>query len=291
MTGLPTVYQNIISLSRYSRFLPERQRREIWGETVDRFINYITKKVAENTVITTEITQKLQEIKQAVLNLEVMPSMRLLMTAGEACERDNVAAFNCSFEEMNGSRDSLYVLTPEMIKAGLEQPVRIYISKPICFDEGMYVLLCGTGLGFSCERQIIASLPIVGHKLGRGMYKPTEENYPGVPATELSEYDENTNKIIVADSKYGWASALRILITELYNGNFNVTWDLSKIRPAGTPLKTFGGRASGPGPLNTLFTYCVEVFKQASGRKLNSIEVHGLICKIAEVVVVGGVVS
>ena len=228
-------------------------------------------------------------LREAILNLEVMPSMRLLMTAGEACERDMVAAFNCSYAEMNGSGETLHVLTDEMKAAGMEEAVKISVSNPICFDEIMYILLCGTGVGFSCERQVVFSLPVVGHKTARSIYARNNKNFPGVERNELSTFARKENKIIVADSKYGWASALRVLITELYNGNFDIKWDLSKIRAAGSPLKVFGGRASGPQPLNDLFNYCVSVFSSASQRKLTSIEVHGVVCKIAQVVVVGGV--
>lgn len=231
----------------------------------------------------------MKTIKQSMLDLDLVGSMRAVMSAGVACDRDNVAAYNCSYREMNGSGEKLYVLTDEMKDAGFDEPVAIHISSPICFDEVMYVLLCGTGVGFSCERQVVANLPTVGHKTPRNIYKKTQANYPGVDKDDLSSLDRAENKINVADSKYGWASALRILIVELYNGNKNITWDLSKVRAAGEPLKTFGGRASGPEPLNDLFNYIVNVFNAANLRKLTSIEVHGIVCKIAQVVVVGGV--
>lgn len=280
---LPSVYQSIIHLSRYSRYQEDVKRRETWEETVNRLCRYLQLKAGP------VVDGVIDELEEAILNLEVMPSMRLLMSAGVACDRDNVAAYNCSFREMNGSGEKLHVLTDEMKEAGLETPVAICISSPICFDEVMYILLCGTGVGFSCERQVIANLPTVGHKLPRNIYEHNDKNFPGVPSDELSTYDRTTNQILVADSKYGWASALRILIVELYNGTQNITWDLSKVRAAGTPLKTFGGRASGPEPLNDLFTYIVNVFGGANLRKLTSIEVHGIVCKIAQVVVVGGV--
>lgn len=280
---LPSVYQSIIHRSRYSRYLPEEKRRETWEETVDRLMGYISKIVPGISPDTRF------DLKTAILNLDVMPSMRLLMTAGVACDRDNVAAYNCSFREMNGSGEKLYVLTEDMKAMGFDEPVAICVSSPICFDEVMYVLLCGTGVGFSCERQVVANLPIVGHKTPRNIYKRTSVNYPGVNKEDLSIYNKSENKILVADTKYGWASALRILIVELYNGNTTITWDLSKVRKAGEPLKTFGGRASGPEPLNALFNYCINVFNIANNRKLTSIEVHGIVCKIAEVVVVGGV--
>jgi len=273
-------YSTFIALSKYARWLPEKQRRETWEETVNRYIDFWVNKG--------KITEEEgQELYDAIYTLEVMPSMRALMTAGVALDRDNVAGFNCSYKAIEGLGEGLEVYTDEMYEAGIEAPITINISKPIDFDESMYILTCGTGLGFSCERQYISNLPTIGHKLPRKTYKISKENYPGVPVEELSTIDHNT--IRVADSKYGWASALRILIVELYNGNFWVNWDMSEIRPAGEPLKTFGGRASGPDPLVTLFSYCREVFKKANKRKLTSIEVHGIICKIAEVVVVGSV--
>lgn len=281
MNKLPSVYQTIIHKSKYARYIEELGRRESWEETVDRLITYLGK--------TTNWAFPANDLRNAILKLEVMPSMRLLMSAGEACERDNVAAFNCSYAEMNGSGESLEVFTDEMKEAGIDSPVTIHVATPICFDEIMYILLCGTGVGFSCERQVVASLPVVGHKLGKKIYQRTDENYPGVAKNELSVFSRKENTINVADSKYGWASALRILIVELYNGNFNIKWNMSKVRPAGTPLKTFGGRASGPEPLNDLFNYCTSLFVAANDAKLSSIQVHGLVCKIAEVVVVGGV--
>lgn len=286
---LPSVYQSIIHLSKYSRYIEELSRRETWEETVERLISYLGVKINHIPDTGPNISNTLEELREAILNLEVMPSMRLLMTAGVACDRDNVAAYNCSYSEMNGNGASIDVLTSEMEAVGFDAPITINVSTPICFDEVMYILLCGTGVGFSCERQVIANLPVVGHKLPRSIYKRNQANYPGVDSDELSTFNRAQNKIFVADSKYGWASALRILIVELYNGNTNLSWDLSKIRPAGTPLKTFGGRASGPEPLNALFTYCCTVFNNALGRRLNSLEVHGIVCKIAEVVVVGGV--
>jgi ribonucleoside-diphosphate reductase alpha chain len=277
-------YSQFIALSKYARWLPEKSRRETWEETVKRYIDFFQNKYYS------KISPKVWvELEDAIYNLEVMPSMRALMTAGPALERDNVAGFNCSYRQAGGSGEKLKVLTPEMEEAGITEPVTVNVSKPIAFDEIMYILMCGTGVGFSCERQVITNLPVVGHKCARKIYEPSEENYPGVAEEELSFYSYLTNTIFVNDSKYGWASALRILLTELYNGNFNIKWDLSAVRPAGTPLKTFGGRASGPEPLDNLFKYSVDLFKSASDRKLTSIEVHGLVCKIAEIVVVGGV--
>jgi len=227
---LPTDYQTFISTSRYARWLEDENRRESWVETVQRYINYIAKSGLSGA--------DLEEIEEAILNLEVMPSMRALMTAGDAADRDNTCIYNCSY------------LPVDHIRA---------------FDEAMFILLCGTGVGFSVERQFIAKLPTI---------------------PDAMEKDERA--IDVADSKEGWATALHSLISTLYTGIIP-KWDLSKIRPAGARLKTFGGRASGPEPLDDLFKFVVAKFKGAAGRKLNSIECHDIMCKIGEVVVVGGV--
>ena len=225
-------YSEFIALSRYARWLPEESRRESWNETVTRYMDFWVKKFGGMD------GDLYDELYSAIYNLEVMPSMRTLMTAGIALERDNVAGFNCSYITMDRQRS---------------------------FDELMYILMCGTGVGFSCERQDIVKLPIV--------------------AEDMHETD---TPIVVADSKIGWASGFRELVALLYAGKVP-KWDLSKIRPAGAPLKTFGGRASGPEPLDDLFRYTVSLFRGSVGRRLSSIEVHGLVCKIAEIVVVGGV--
>jgi len=227
---LPTDYQTFIATSRYARWLEEENRRETWGETVQRYINYIAK-----TGIPKE---ELDELEEAILNLEVMPSMRALMTAGPAADRDNTCIYNCSYLPVDDMR---------------------------AFDEAMFILLCGTGVGFSVERQSIANLPTIP-----------------------PQFDTTNEKIVVEDSKEGWAGALRDLIHTLYMG-IVPQWDLSGVRPAGARLKTFGGRASGPEPLNDLFKFVWEKFKGAAGRKLTSIECHDIMCKIGEVVVVGGV--
>ena len=224
-------YRAFIHRSRYARWLPEEKRRETWRETVVRYLDFW----ADRSLLETDVVE---ELYNEIINHEVMPSMRALMTAGEALDRDNVAGFNCSYLAINRQR---------------------------AFDELMYVLMCGTGVGFSCERQEVQQLPTVAESM-----------------------HETDTTIIVADSKIGWASAFRELISLLYAGKVP-KWDLSKVRPAGTPLKTFGGRASGPEPLNDLFNYSVNLFRNACGRKLTSIEVHGMVCKIAEIVVVGGV--
>ena len=229
--NLPTVYQDVIALSRYARFIPEKNRRETWDETVDRLVTYLETK-------TPELKKELKEVKEAVLNLEVMPSMRLLMTAGEACERDNISAYNCSYLAVNNKR---------------------------AFSEALYILMNGTGVGFSCERQEIDRLPEI--------------------PSDLSSCDD---LIVVEDSKLGWAKAFKKLLSSLYEGDIP-TFDFSKVRPAGARLKTFGGRASGPDPLKRLFEFVTETFKHAKGRKLNSIEVHDIMCMVGEIVVVGGV--
>ena len=228
---LPTDYQSFIHTSRYARWMEDQGRRENYGETVSRYIdNVVASKIAETSVI--------KEIREAILNQEVMPSMRAMMTAGPAANRDNTCMYNCSY------------LAVDDVKA---------------FDEAMFILLCGTGVGFSVERQFINKLP-------------------EVPA-ELFESDTT---IVVKDSKEGWAKALRQLIALLYSGEIP-KWDVSKVRPAGARLKTFGGRASGPAPLIDLFNFAISVFKEAQGTKLSSIQCHDLMCKIGEVVVVGGV--
>ena len=228
---LPTDYQTFIATSRYARWLDDENRRETWPETVGRFI--------DNIVRPADIDSKtINEIEDAILGLEVMPSMCALMTAGEAADRDNTCVYNCSY---------------------------VPVDHPRAFDEAMFILLCGTGVGFSVERQSISKLPTVPE--------------------DLSDVEDI---IVVQDSKEGWAKGLRKLISLLYTGDIP-TWDLSKIRPAGARLKTFGGRASGPDPLNDLFNFVVGKFRGAAGRKLNSVECHDIMCKIGEVVVVGGV--
>jgi ribonucleoside-triphosphate reductase len=233
---LPTDYQAFIHTSRYARWLDDEQRRETWSETVERYIENVVGKTLQGTDSLSASAVK--DIREAILNLDVMPSMRALMTSGPALERDNTAGYNCSY---------------------------LPVDDPKSFDEAMFILLCGTGVGFSVERQYITKLPEVPELM----------------------FDSDTT-IVVKDSKEGWAKALRQLIALLYSGEVP-SWDVSKVRPAGAKLKTFGGRASGPAPLVDLFNFVVSVFKKASGRKLSSIECHDLMCKIGEVVVVGGV--
>ena len=229
--ALPTDYQNFIATSRYARWLDDEGRRETWSETVTRYVDYMSEKVGidENTS---------NEIWVAIHNLDVMPSMRALMTAGPALDRDNTAGYNCSY------------LPVDDIKS---------------FDEAMYILLCGTGVGFSVERQYVDKLPEVPDVL----------------------VDSQTT-IVVRDSKEGWARAFRMLIALLYAGEIP-TYDVSMIRPAGARLKTFGGRASGPAPLVDLFKFTINMFKEAKGRKLSSYDCHSIMCKVGEIVVVGGV--
>jgi len=231
--NLPTAYQEFIHLSRYARWIDSEGRRETWYETVDRYITFFDKtcggKIPKET---------LEEIREAILNLEVMPSMRCLMTAGKALELDHAAAFNCS---------------------------TMAINHPFAFDELLYLLMLGTGCGISVERQFLVSLPVVAES-----------------------FRTSKSVIKVEDSRIGWANALREMIGMLYQGRIP-EWDVSSVRPAGAKLKTFGGRSSGPEPLVDLFKFVIEIFKGASGRRLNSIECHDICCKIAEVVVSGGV--
>ena len=234
---LPTLYQEFIHLSRYSRWLQNKGRRETWTETVERYFLFFEEHLQEYHNF--KLSKKEQEeLQEAVLSLRVMPSMRCLMSAGEALKRENIAGYNCSY---------------------------VAISRVQAFDEILYILMNGTGVGFSVERQFISQLPQIAE-----------------------DFHHTDSTILVADSKMGWAKALKELIGMLYVGQIP-KWDLSKVRPAGSPLKVFGGRASGPEPLESLFNFCVGVFKGAAGRKLNSIECHDITCKIGEVVVVGGV--
>jgi len=234
---LPTSYQEFIHLSRYSRWLPEKSRRETWDETVARYFDFFTEHLKET--VDFDLTKSLRdELEQAVLGLRVMPSMRCMMTAGEALKRENIAGYNCSY---------------------------VAVDRPQAFDEILYVLMNGTGVGFSVERQYVNELPSIADE-----FHPTDTT------------------ITVADSKLGWAKALKELVGMLYIGQIP-RWNLDKIRPAGAPLKTFGGRASGPEPLESLFNFTVTIFQNAAGRKLSSLEAHDIVCKIAEVVVVGGV--
>lgn len=232
-----TNYEQFIYTSRYSRWLEDQTRRENWGETVDRYLSFLRNHVHKKHDFWVE-DEVYNSLRMAIYNFEVMPSMRSIMTAGPALERDNVAGYNCAY------------LAVDDIKA---------------FDEAMYILLCGTGVGFSVERQFITKLPEVPDRL----------------------FDSDTT-VIVKDSKEGWAKAFRQVIALLYSGEIP-KWDISRVRPAGARLKTFGGRASGPGPLEDLFRFSIAIFRNAVGRKLNSIECHDLLCKIGEIVVVGGV--
>ena len=226
---LPTPLQEYVHKSRYARWIENEGRRESWEETVDRYVNYFREKFPHYPA---------DEIRQAIQSLKVMPSMRAMMTAGKALERDPMAGFNCTFTAIDDVR---------------------------AFDEILYILMCGSGVGFSVERQFIANLPTVA------------ETFVNTDIT-----------IVVKDSKAGWANAFRELLALLYSGTVP-KWDVSQVRPAGAPLKTFGGRASGPKPLVDLFKFAIATFKGAAGRKLTSVECHDLVCKIADIVVVGGV--
>ena len=238
-TKLPTSYQEFIHLSRYARWNEDTGRRETWQQTVARYFDFMQEHLKKNN--DTDISDIRPQLEQAVLNLDIMPSMRALMSAGTALERDNVAGFNCSY---------------------------VAVDTPRAFDETLYILMCGTGVGFSVERQYINKLP------------------------DLPEEIHYTDTVIkVADSKIGWAKAYKEFMSLLYSGQIP-QWDLSNIRPHGARLKTFGGRASGPAPLADLFQFTANIFFDAVAKgqkKLVSIDCHDLMCKIAEVVVVGGV--
>ena len=237
-------YQNFIALSRYARWLEDENRRETWPETVERYVDYVYNDTSglPNLGVSVEeydlVVSKINDSMDAIKNLEVMPSMRALMTAGPALSRDNVAGYNCAYLPVDSLR---------------------------AFDETMYILMCGTGVGYSVEKSNTDKLPIV------------------------NEHFETTDTTIeVTDSKAGWARAFRELLALLYSGQIP-KWDTSKVRPAGARLKTFGGRASGPQPLEDLFRFAIDTITNAKGRKLKPIECHDLICKTAEIVVVGGV--
>jgi ribonucleoside-diphosphate reductase alpha chain len=227
---LPTDYQAFIHTSRYARWLEKEGRRETWDETVERYMDKVVRPVLGDD-------SYVNQLRNAILSLEIMPSMRAMMTAGPALERDNTSGYNCSY---------------------------LPVDDPKSFDEAMFILLCGTGVGFSVERQFISKLP------------------------EVPELFNSDTTIVVKDSKEGWAKAFRQVLALLWAGEIP-QWDVSKVRPSGARLKTFGGRASGPAPLIDLFNFVVKIFKDSQGRKLSSLECHDIMCKIGEVVVVGGV--
>ena len=226
-------YQHFIHKSRYARWDYDKNRRENWDETVSRYVNFFAPRIPK-----ADREATITEIEKAILHMDVMPSMRAMMTAGPALDKDNAAGYNCSY---------------------------IAVDDPKAFDEAMYLSMCGTGVGFSVERQYVNQLPVVAEKF----------------------YPVDTC-IKVKDSKIGWANGLRQLIQMLYGGSIP-TWDLSAVRPSGAVLKTMGGRASGPDPLDRLFCFCVNIFREAAGRKLNSLECHDLMCMIGDIVVMGGV--
>ena len=235
---LPTSYQSFIHLSRYSRWLEEKGRRETWSETVNRLVTFFKYHIQEN--IEAKVPSSTWTmLEESILSLEVMPSMRALMSSGKALERENIAGYNCSY---------------------------IPIDNPKAFDEVLYVLMNGTGVGFSVERQYVSGLPTIPNR----------------------EFEQTDDVISVADSKEGWARAFRDLISYLYTSRIPKV-NVSKVRPAGSRLKTFGGRASGPQPLVNLFDFTIEKFRNAKGRKLTSMECHDIVCKTGDVVVVGGV--
>ena len=234
---LPTQYQQFIHLSRYARWDYDKKRRETWGETVNRFFQFFQEHLKDMCNYDLE-NGVLEKLKKEVMSLNVMPSMRCMMTAGEALRKENIAGYNCSY---------------------------VKIDNPRSFDEILYVLMNGTGVGFSVEADHVSQLPSIAEE-----FHPTDTT------------------IIVADSKLGWAKAYKELLSLLWSGQVP-KWDLSKVRSAGTPLKTFGGRASGPEPLDDLFHFSTKVFQDAAGRKLKPIECHDIVCKIAAIVVVGGV--
>jgi ribonucleoside-triphosphate reductase len=230
-------YKNFIHVSRYARWMPDQNRRETWVETVKRYVSFMKNHLVKNYSYK-ENDKIFEEIEEHIINHKVMPSMRALMTAGPALEKENVASYNCSF---------------------------IAVDHPRVFDEAMYVLMNGTGVGFSVEQKYTDQLPTVNE-----------------------EFHPTNTTIVVEDSKLGWSKAFKELIALLYQGQIP-KWDMSKVRPAGARLKTFGGRASGPEPLDSLFRFCVDTFRNAAGRRLKPIEAHDIMCKIGEVVVVGGV--
>lgn len=242
---LPTQLQEYVHKSRYARWNASEQRRENWEETVQRYVDYFSNKFPHYPS---------QEIYQSIVNLRTMPSMRALMTAGPALERDPMAGFNCSFVAIDNVR---------------------------AFDEILYISMCGTGVGFSVERQFITHLPVIGAKV----VTDADGNHTVATVDALTPIDHT---IVVKDSKGGWSDAFRQLLSHLYAGHIP-KWDISKVRPSGAKLKVFGGRASGPQPLVDLFHFAVSTFKGAVGRKLTSVECHDLVCKVADIVVVGGV--
>jgi len=227
-------YEDFIHLSRYSRFIADWNRRETWSETVDRLIGFWKEQIGNN-VITDE---EFQEVHDAVYDKEVMPSMRSMWSAGDALSKNHFRGYNCSFAE---------------------------VDHPRVFDEILYILMAGTGVGFSAEASAVNKLPIIN-----------------------DQFVKTERTISIEDSAEGWAKGLRKLVADLYLGNIH-EWDYSKVRPEGARLKTMGGRASGPEPLKRLFEFVTNTFKNAAGRKLRPIEVHDIVCKIAEIVVVGGV--
>ena len=287
ISSLPTSYQDFIALSRYSRYDEKKSRRETWDESCKRWGNFWRNRLSSR--LDQNELGIVDEIETAIRELHNTPSMRTMMTAGPALERDEAAAYNCSYVICGGTGEKIQLWDSKLLDLGFDEPIELTVRFPTVFDVTLYCLSVGVGVGFSVERQFVNTLPTIGKSLSRSIYKPTKKNFPKVPKEEIATLDKRSNTIRVPDSKYGWASALRVLIVELYNGNFSVEWDLSNIRKAGIPLKTFGGRASGPEPLHNIFLFTRDLFQKANERKLTSIECHDLMCKIAECIVVGGV--
>ena len=230
-------YQQFIATSRYARWDDSLGRRETWVETVDRYMNFMRDHLKSNNDY--QVTdEEYAEIREAILTMQVLPSMRALMTAGPALKKNHIAAYNCSY---------------------------VPVDSPRAFDEILYILMHGTGAGFSVESKYVDKLPVIA-----------------------DEFEETSTIIVVEDSKEGWQKSFKELVAMLYAGNLP-QWDVSKVRPKGARLKTFGGRASGPEPLVNLFEFTSKLFQKAKGRKLTTLECHDLVCKIAEIVVVGGV--
>lgn len=230
-------YQQFIAISRYARWDDNLGRRETWVETVDRYMNFMRDHLKLNNNYEL-LDQEYNDMREAIITMQVLPSMRALMTAGPALKKNHIAAYNCSY---------------------------VPVDSPRAFDEILYILMHGTGVGFSIESKYTEKLPVIA-----------------------DEFEETSTVIVVEDSKEGWQKAFKELVAMLYTGNV-AQWDVSKVRPKGARLKTFGGRASGPEPLVNLFEFTTNLFQKAKGRKLTTLECHDLVCKIAEIVVVGGV--
>lgn len=227
----PNDYQRLIHATRYARWLDDEGRRETWEETCRRYVDFW---VGRDQLKQSEA----DELYKDIVSMRSVPSMRAMWSAGPALEQHQMASYNCSY---------------------------VALDHPRAFDEMLYILCCGTGVGFSCEDKFVSKLP------------------------EIAEDFHPTDTVIkVHDSKIGWAKAFKQLLAMLWQGEVP-QWDVSAVRPAGARLKTFGGRASGPQPLVDLFVFATGMFTNAAGRRLTSIEAHDLACKVGDIVVVGGV--